>query len=196
MDSITLTDNNYSGIKLDLVTNQVFSPSVKFTENNQDISKNILNKSLTLISYDPSVVKVQNGKIYALRPGKTLVKVISNDNPSVEKNLIVNVGYPLSILGTSKKSLLIKQNDTQQLKIILTPIDTIQNKVNISIRSSNIIKVVHYGVEIKNLYNLVANQDGEIPIEITGLKEGYADITITSAYDSKKKVVVPIKIIK
>ena len=123
---------------------------------------NATNKKVIWISTDGSIASVDNGKVTALKPGKTTIKAKSDDGGKTSTcQVTVNTRvYNVERVSLDKTSITLTEGDSETLTVTVYP-DNASNK-NVSWKSSDeSIATVNNG-------------------KVTALKVGTATITVTT----------------
>ena len=123
---------------------------------------NATNKKVIWTSTDGSIASVDNGKVTALKPGKTTIKATSDDGGKTATcQVTVNARvYNVESVSLDKTSITLTEGDSQTLTATVSPSNA-TNK-NVSWKSSNTsVATVSNG-------------------KVTALKAGTASITVTT----------------
>lgn len=186
--------------KVQLEIKKSFTPSFNFTPNTK--TTKLANKNVTLISYNPSIAKIDGGKIVGVNEGDVLIKAISNDNPEVYQYILVNVYRPnlssIKVVPAKNVSLSkITVGDTKAVEVQLNPLTTGQNKVEISIDKTDIIQFGTNNEQLgTNKLDNVTIENGKLTLYIKGIKDGTVNLTIKSKDNTSKYITSKITIIK
>lgn len=140
---IPLTAIAFQSAKLQMEVGEISEPSLTYTP------VDATNKNVTYESSNPSIVKVEDGKLYALKNGGAIIKAIPQDTigGAAVQELFVVVGeeIPAAGLTLDNTSIQIEQDQEIQLNPIFEPEDATNKKVNWS-SSDNSIASVAAGV--------------------------------------------------
>ncbi len=136
-----------------IVAGQTRSPNIMV------LPAEAVEKRFTLISEDPSMVRVVGDSLQALKPGKTNVSIASLDL-QVKANLLVNV-IPIYVASLASDSFTLSIGETRLPTVAVLPADAANKKFSLSSDDSTLVQIV--GDSLK------------------GLKAGKVKITATSA---------------
>lgn len=104
---------------------------------------NTTNRTITWKSSNPSVAKVEHGRIYAINQGTA---VITAETASLSVNCTVTVLNPLKEISSNYDKLTLNQGDSKRVVISFYPVDTSDNKTTLWKSEDEAVATVVEGV--------------------------------------------------
>lgn len=150
---VTGIDVNMTNINMNIGDTIVVKASI--------LPVNATNTNVSWVSSDTNVIKVDNGRLLALKEGSSIVKAISKGNPNVFTEIVVNV---------SKRD--VESFKLSHSQVLLTEGETAKIKVSNILPKNADYKKAYY--EISDLDIASVDENGNV----TGKKAGSTKLTV------------------
>lgn len=140
------------------------------------------NTPITWLSSRPSIVRVNNGRLFGISPGEAVVTAKINE---IEKDIIVFVDVPLTGITVSPSRISLQQGQRFHVRVQPKPSNS-SSELNLTYRSSDedVVEVDEYG-------NITAINQGSVVIFIQhGEFTTNLDVTVVPAEDESGQKVI------